>query len=412
MNFKHKIIKFLRWTEQYTNTDMVYLARGGFWQTVNKAGTFLIGIGTMSALSRWIPKETYGAYKYVLSITTILSIATLPGMGSAVTRAIARGKEGEFWKSILERVKWSGLGMLASLVVAGWYFWQGNHQLGYVFILASFLFPLPYVFNSYNHFWKGRKRFDVNARQTVGINFFEAVAFLPVVVFFDDLITILLAYFVSRSVFRGVACYLAYGSVSNDQEDEETLSYGKHLTLMGAIGKIAGRLDRVIIWQFLGPVQVAIYSFARLPVDKAKSFIPIGALTLPKLSEKSLQEIKEPLLEKFYKLFLVSVPAGLVFFFLAPYFYRLLFPDYMQSVPLARALSLMIVFIPFSLLNTSLVAEMEKRALYAIRFSGPILKILLMLALVPLYGLWGLVAALLITQVFSGVLVFYFFRKV
>jgi len=315
MSFKQKLIKFLRWTEQYTKTDMVYLAKGGFWHILDRSLTFLIGFATMSALSRWLTKETFGAYQYVLSITAILGLSTLPGMGQAITRAVSRKKEKEFKKAIKEKSKWSLLGIAVCLIISFWYLWQGNSMLGYSFLMTSFLFPIPRI-ATHSGFWTGRKRFDINAKLNVGINFLEALVFLPILYFFNNLIVILSAYFASRIIFRSTACVISLKSISNDKEDDETLPFGKHLTTIKAATTVADRIDKILVWQFLGPVQVAIYSFAKLPIDKLKSLLPISILALPKLSEKNEVQASK-LLKKFFKSFLFSIPiAGLAF--LAP----------------------------------------------------------------------------------------------
>lgn len=409
MSFKERIIKLLRWSEKYTKTDMVYLAKGGFWQTFNRGMTFLIGFATMSVLSRGLIKETYGAYQYVLSIMGILGLTTLPAMGNALIRAVSKKREGMLAKATKKRFKWSVLGIIGSLLVAGWYLWQGNTVLGYSFLMTSFLFPLPRIFNNYSPFWMGRKRFDVNARHTVLINLMEALLFLPVIYFTDKLLLILGAYLVSRSIFRGIALKYALSKTENNKQDEETISYGKHLTAIQIINTIGGKIDKIFIWQLLGPAQVAIYSFAQLPVTKLKGIIPISALSLPKLSEKE-EIVTGNLLKKFFKMFLLTIPLALIAFFVMPYFYQIAFPDYSESIAYARALTFIIALAPFAFLQTTLLAEMKKRELYIIRIATPLLKIALFIILIPLYQVWGVIIATIASQLINGGLVFYFFK--
>lgn len=409
---KRKLIRFLRWSENYTQTDMVYLAKGGFWQILCKVVTFLIGFATLSALSRWLSKETFGAYQYVLSIISILGLATLPAMGAALTRAVARGKEGMLAEVAKEKGKWSALGILVCLGCGFWYLGQGNPTLGFSFLMASFFFPFPRIFNMYTPFWQGRKRFDKDAKYTMGINFFEAVLFIPAIYFFNSLLLILVAYFVSRSIFRGLAFYFTYRNVAHCKKDRVTLSYGKHLTAMQAINVFANHLDKIIIWQFLGPVQVAIYAFAKLPVTKLKSAVPVSTLSLPKLSAKKVKHIKPQLLGKFYKLFGLGAAMFVGFYFVAPYVYKIAFPHYLDSVAYARGLSVLFVLIPFVLLDTALVSEIKKRELYIVRIVAPGVKIVLFACLIPFYGVWGIVIAIVASEAVKGGLEYYYFVKI
>ena len=83
---KIKAYNLLRWSEKWTKTDMIYLARGGFWltlgQVISSLSAFLLAI----AFANLLPKETYGEYKYILSIASILAIPTLTGMAFLKTQ--------------------------------------------------------------------------------------------------------------------------------------------------------------------------------------------------------------------------------------------------------------------------------------------------------------------------------------
>ena len=103
---RNKTHRILRKSEKYTKTDMVYLAKGGFWitagQAISSGSIFLLAI----TFANLIPQETYGTYKYVLSITGILSILTLRGMDTTVLQAIARNFEGVLLPVLKTKIKW------------------------------------------------------------------------------------------------------------------------------------------------------------------------------------------------------------------------------------------------------------------------------------------------------------------
>ena len=157
---------------------------------------------------------------------------------------------------------------------------------------------------------------------------------------------------------------------------------------------------------------MAVYSFAQLPVQKLQEFIPIAPLALPKLSQKNVAEIKKPLLAKFRKLFLITTPAVLILILIAPLFYKVLFPQYLESVIYFQVLALGLLFIPVSLLGTALITELKTKELYKIRIISPAVRILLYFILIPLLGLWGAVIAFLAEQIINSALVFYYFKKI
>ena len=87
---KTKIYKLLRWSEKYTKTDMVYLAKGASWLTSGQIISSFAIVLLAIAFANLIPRETYGTYKYVISVVGALSIFTLPGINTAVVQAVAR----------------------------------------------------------------------------------------------------------------------------------------------------------------------------------------------------------------------------------------------------------------------------------------------------------------------------------
>src|SRR6185437_109382 len=97
---KDRLIALLRWSERYTKTDMVYLASGTFWSNFSAATVVILGFLASLFFARFMTKDQYGTYQYVLAIAGLISSVTLTGMNSAVTRAVARGHEGELKHSI------------------------------------------------------------------------------------------------------------------------------------------------------------------------------------------------------------------------------------------------------------------------------------------------------------------------
>ncbi|MFW6282914.1 MAG: oligosaccharide flippase family protein [Minisyncoccales bacterium] len=410
--FKNKIKKILLWSQKYTNTDMIYIARSSFWHFFGKVFYFITSFAIMIAVANWVPKETYGAYRYVLSTVALLSILSLPGLDQSLIRAVAKGKEKMYSVVAKTRLKWSILGTLACFSVSGWYLINQNNALGFSFLIAGLLFSLRYILDLYENFWKGKARFDILNKFIAIDQTLMTLLFLPIIFFTDNLIWLVLGFFGTRIIGHGIFFFITLKKISNNNTDKETIPFGKHLTLMKIPGKIADQIDKVILWQFLGPVAVATFSFAQLPLSKISGLIPISEFSLPKLSKKNIKETKSSLLNKFYKLFLIVVPGIILIVIFIPYFYKLFFPSYLESVPYFRVLSLGLIFTPFTLLSSSFVAAMKKKQLYIINSVIPIARIILFLILIPLYGLWGLIGATLGTDLLKNALIFYFFKKI
>ena len=52
---------FLRWSEKYTKTDMVYTAQSGFWLNLNYIIGSFLSLGLTVLFAHLLPKETFGS---------------------------------------------------------------------------------------------------------------------------------------------------------------------------------------------------------------------------------------------------------------------------------------------------------------------------------------------------------------
>src|SRR5581483_9763038 len=114
MSLKDTAVSKLKQLEKYTKIDMLYLTRGGFWAAVSQitlsGATLLLTV----AFAHYLSKDTYGQYKYILSVANILKILILSGIGGAALQSIARGYEGTLNYAFWQNIKWSALFFLAA----------------------------------------------------------------------------------------------------------------------------------------------------------------------------------------------------------------------------------------------------------------------------------------------------------
>ncbi len=118
-NLRVKTYKILRKSEKFFKIDMVYLAKGGFWITSGQSINTILSLVLIVAFANLLPKETYGTYKYILSLAGVLNIFTLTGMNSAVARAVAVGSEGALKASVKYQLKWNLLMLVAFWILGG-----------------------------------------------------------------------------------------------------------------------------------------------------------------------------------------------------------------------------------------------------------------------------------------------------
>ncbi len=412
VKIKERIKLILRWSEKYTRTDMVYLAQGGFWLSFMTIIVSIISFIKMIILGRFLPQEIYGVYGYVIAVSGILSLFSLSGINTSIVKSIVQKKEGTFLLALKTKMKWGFIGSGVSLVLSLWYFLNQNNVLGILFLITAIFLPFIYPFTLFFSYLQGRKEFYKYAKYEIITGIFISLTVIPTIIITNNVIFIILALFLSEFIFYGTITINTIKKIENKEEDKRAISFGKDITLMGAMSVLGENIDKIIIWKLLGPASVATYSFAQMPIYKIINFIPISSLALPKLGEKNIKEIKGTILNKFKKLFLISIPFSFFIMLMAPMLYKILLPQYVDSIPYFQAFAIIIVFLPFGLISSALISDEKRKELYILNSVIPILKIFIFIILTPFFGIWGIIGTVLASKAIENILALYFFNKI
>lgn len=410
---KNKIFNLLKWSEKYTKTDMIYLGKGGFWLGFSHGMQMLFGIVMLIAFANFIPKEVYGTYQFILSAVGIISMFTLTGMGTAILQATSQGSESAFHYGSKVKLKWSiGITITAG-ILAIYYYLNDNTTLATAFIIAGAFQPLISSFDLYSSFLTGKQLFKEKSILEILQRTLPFVAILPTILLTNNILIIILIYFVSNAVSLFlIYIFIIHKHPAPPTQDKSLSNYSKHLSVMTAFSNVANHLDKILIWYFLGAVPVAIYALAQSPIGHMKSiFKLIHLLTFPKLAKKSLPELKTILPDKIRRYFLITALAVGIYIILAPYIFSVLFPVYIESVIYSQILALSILAVPRSLIGQVLIAYKMKKEQYVLNISTPVVRIILLLSLLPFYGIWGAIIAILVTEIYATILQWLLFYK-
>lgn len=400
-----------QWLERYFQIDISYFITDSFWWLLGRSFFFLISITTTLFLANWLEKTDYGTYQYILASFSILAALALPGVNLALVRSIAKGLERTFSLAVKTKFKWALFGGLLALLISLWYLFNQNFLLAFAFFLVAIFLPFLTTFDLYLSYFEGKKRFDLQSKLLVLAYLVPAIILIPVIILSRNLTLILITYFLSHTFVRGIIFFWTKKKIKDSMVDLETINFGKHLSLMEGLSILANQLDKIILWQFLGPISLAIYSIAKMPYQRIRSLIPIMPLALPRLSTKDISQIKKRIFLSFLKLFPFFFLLSFFLILVAPFFYQLLFPKYMEAVKYFRILSLALILVPFALLRSVFVAEAKKKELYFFSLGLHISKIILFLFLIPVYGILGAVLAEVISISLINLFLLYFYWK-
>jgi O-antigen/teichoic acid export membrane protein len=400
---KNKIIAFLRWSEGYTKTDMVYLVKNSFWINTNTIIVTALSFGLSIFFAKFLTKETYGNYQFILSLSAIISALTLTGINTAVTQAVARGFEGVFQKSVWLQIKYAIIPLFFGILISIYYSITGNKIVSEAILIVAILIPLTNTLNTWAAFLSGKKDFEslFKYNQLINISYYlgmMVVVFLipktlPLV-FFNLSITTLANLLVYKLVIKKYQ--------PNTKSEENALSFGKKFSLSNILPMIALNIDNIIIFHFLGASNLAIYTFAsNIPERLGGLLRPISILALPKFSEKQPAEVVSAIKDKIKKLLLLGVIGWVLYFFISPFVFKLFFPQYLESIFLSQIFALSIVVSTIAGLIFTGLSAIRSEGIFKFNIVNPIFNIVIIFVSVYFFGLWGAVISKILGNIFQ-----------
>jgi O-antigen/teichoic acid export membrane protein len=182
--------------------------------------------------------------------------------------------------------------------------------------------------------------------------------------------------------------------------------------LIGIIGQISIYLDKILIFHYAGGVALAIYYLALIPFKQIQSILgSLNILALPKFSTSEIKTLKLTLPPKILKFYLIIIPIIIIYILAAPYFFKIFYPQYMRSIFISQLFILLLLLFPLNVFSAVLTAQSQTSKLYISSVTYAIIRILLLLILVPWFGIYGAVGTILTSNLLISILNTYFFFR-
>lgn len=411
---KNKIATLLRFTERYTRTDMLYFTKGGSALATNQIVAMIFSLILSVGFANLVPKNIFGTYQFVLATAAIIGAFSFVGIPAVISRAAAKGYEGALTQGFILRLKWNIGIVFLSGIGALYYFVNENIVLGTSFIIVGIFLPFLTSFSLYQSFLSGKKLFSVASGYGIIQNTIPILIMLTTIWFTNNPIIIVLAYYLATTLTIAALYTLTIRYyVSKPAEKYPDMVYeGKHNTFVNILDIATDQLDKLLVFHFLGAVQLAIYAFALAPIKQLRSHNKIlKVLAFPKFVENDISTIKATLPRKLLLYFFALIILTAAYILFAPILYKILFPQYLDAVVYSQALALTLLFLPIKTLQKVFGAHFRKKEFYIANITRSLLTIFLLIGLTPFYGIWGVIIATLATKMLNGILVIHLFRK-
>ena len=403
---REKVKSTLKKSERVFKTDMSYLVKGSFWFTMRHGIGTVLGLASAVVLAAYLSKDAYGIYKYVLALASIAGAFSFSsGMMVGVTNAIAKSKFGTLRAAFWDQLKWSAGTMLVAFGMGAYYLWNENVTFALSFFVVGFTTPLINSAALYVAFFQGRQLFQVSAITESVRAIIQTGIVITCVYFFESPLVVVAAHFGGGALaalimyWYTTTNYETRGEVAHDQ-----IKFSRHLGAIDILTAFSEQIDKILIFQYLGPVQLAIYSFAiAIPLQIKGLLKNLYWLLVPKFALRSYQEISSGMLNKNILFFLFILVLALGYVIAAPLIFTLLFPTYMDAVIYSQVFVLY-AFGSLGLLpSAALTAKTSKNALYVSSIVAAFLRIGFLWGGIAFYGLWGAIVGAILGKI-AGVI--------
>lgn len=398
-----KLITLLRWSEKYTKTDMVYLGTNGFWIGVGQLATVLNTLIIMYLFTNYVPMETYGQYKFILSVAGILLLSSLGGFSTALIRFSSRtGNILSFTFRI--QLMFGVIGSLAASGISLYYYLNDNHIFTIAFLIVALFVPLLESLNLYRYFLQGKQNFKYAEMYNALTHLIAALVLGATILVTDNLLAYVTSYFLAFIIprtFFFLKTNYQYPSQTNidTTTQEEVVYYGKHFSVMSALQTLSVHIDKILIFHFLGAAPVAIYALSTAIPDSIKGILKnFSFVIFPKFAQSTPRDAQKQLGKILFLYGSLVTLITIIYIITSPRIFTLLFPLYTDSIFFSQIYSITVLATMSVIPSTFLNAHAQTRTLYYFHIVTVTVRLISVGFGIYFFGLLGAVVARVLTR--------------
>lgn len=393
------LVNIISHIEETTHVDLHYLAKGFAWLASGQVVLSLLAMVSAIAFANLLTTDTFGHYRFILSIVGILSLATLTGMDTAFMRAASRGYERTLYPILKKRISFGLLGTLGAVFGSLYYFLNDNSLLGSALLLAAFFLPFKDTLAVYISLLQARRQFGRTSVYRVLTQIVSISSLVLVLWFSNSLLLLLFAYFASNTFMH--LAFLRHTLRQDSPKggaDRNAITYGYHLSFLRGLGSLSGNAYSIALFHFVGAASLAQFYFAIAPMEQARALVGhIETLLFPKIAKDSwhLMSFKSFFRRLFPFLLVLSALTG-AYIVAAPFLFQLLFPQYTNAVLISQLYAPSIVV---TAMNTVLLTILKSKGLikiqYILNIYEAIFSFAVIIPAIIYFNMFGLVGGIL-----------------
>ncbi len=326
--------------------------------TLRYAIRSITGLLLSVLFARLASKETFGAYQFILSLLSLVSVISLPGLAQACIKSVADGNSKGLAQSVYFSFKLSWLGSIFLVFYSLKTFHSGDYNLGQLILISAAGFPFLYGANSWYAFYYGNKKFhSVETKTTFSSLLIFAMLSIGLWLKFS-VVWLLFWYIFGTSAFSWIYFFQAKKKYGNKGSGVIPIKYAISITFQKFIVGLSENLPILIIGIWFGLKETASYQLAYLPLSMAAGYLNgLFNIKLPFMNDNTRIEVFSALLQNLAIGFIIY--GGLTFF-LYFCFLPIYGKDYNEALFLAWRLSFLTFIFPLKTHLTNLLSVANK----------------------------------------------------
>lgn len=408
-------MEFSKKISEKLGLDANYFANNGFWMSLRYLMATVLGIAAGMAFSRFVEKEVYGNYQLILSFVATIAFTSMPELNKAIWSSTTVNMDGDLDTALNKKIKYSLIGSLILVLLAIKYYIGGDTWISLGIFIAAGAYPLSSGGDIWSHFLDSKKEYKLSTTLSVLFSIFNKLILIGAAFLYPAAACILVAAnLLPIAITNFLGIKMAYKKKKNNDKDKKFTKYGWFLVKMGVMRDILLKIDNLIIGIFVGPAELAVYSFASIIPDQVTSFISsLGSITVPKIGEQKDADIKRKIKEKSLLILLMGIGLIGATIVLTPFVIHILFTDkYMESVGYSQIITASLIFYAFEVIYSKIfLIKKYTNALIIMNTVIPIFRVCAIVAGFLMFGISGIVWSNLLTRFFNFICYIYLSKR-
>jgi O-antigen/teichoic acid export membrane protein len=372
------IIHIQQYLQRRFHIDSAYFLSAGFWSVLNELRGVIFATAASVLLAYFIPKNFFGLYQYIISVSTIIASFSLTGLATTVTNDSASGKEYKLKKSFRNYFFSLLVGSIIELGIAVYYWQNGNSIIALSFLILAATVPFINASSLFASHLNGVGQFKKIFHYGWITVVVPIVLTIITVLLTRNIVIIIAVSYISKAIANTWALYRVSrqlrAKAAHGSDDSGLL--GVHFSITNSIIFMMNKIDSIILFHFLGPVQLASYNVATMLPERVQSFAKTLSYTLiPKMVERNNATIQQKTMRIIVPTVVLLLIGTVLIFFAIPFIYRLLYPAYAESILLAQIYAFSVISTIGLIPLNHLYAKPEGKKIYAVTTTASVIQI-------------------------------------